>query len=452
MHKQSEANLAAANSNLNLAIAAVDQFCSKVSEDLRLKEQDLRPLRKELLTSAVEFQKQLVELRNKSGAARIDLARSHAMLGRLSMEIDSVDQAIASFRLAIDEYRKLATDLSNTSSDRLARKSCDFELARCCYLLAQLLGRSNKAAEGKEAANMAIETLQRSQQSEPESALILSTLAHARIVQSQLALDTQQFEDAEAFSKMAIASWTKLTQEQPNDHETLLNLAKAQSKLGSVLFHRKISRWREAEALLLQSLLVSGGLTIAISPLPLINYTWPKRCARWGQICKVTQRGDEAVKYMSEAVDTVDGARLKQPSVRSHVIQLASLYNELSVVHALNGRPAEERRCLEVAVELLDSLQCDTDVEMTLAVATNLLGKSWLNDGKLPNAEPLLDRAIGLGGESPGAFTRRSAPGYGLSCHAGRSCQLVPPTGEICRGAQRLRSGCRGGNAGDACP
>ncbi|MEQ1829806.1 MAG: serine/threonine-protein kinase, partial [Pirellula sp.] len=84
LHHQSELNLKDSNRNLDLAINAVDKFCTQVSEDLRLKEQDLRPLRKELLSTAVDFQKQLVDLRKRTGEARIELAKAHFRLGELS--------------------------------------------------------------------------------------------------------------------------------------------------------------------------------------------------------------------------------------------------------------------------------------------------------------------------------------------------------------------------------
>ncbi len=396
LHQQSQVNLAAANKHLELAITAVDQFCSKVSEDLRLKEQDLRPLRKELLASAVEFQKQLVELRHRSGVARIDLAQAHARLGRLSMEIDSVDEAIASFRLAIGEYQTLAKDLSKTNLQRLDRAYCDVELARCYYHLGQLLGRSSKAPEGKVAATQAMEILERLVQSEPRSSEVRSTLAEVRVLQWNLANATQQFEEAEAFARAAIEDWDKLAKEHPHDQEWLLSLASAQSRLGTGLFHRSLSRSREAEALLLKSLEVfrqasDGTLTRSSHQLQLAE-----TLRALGQICKATRRKDDAIRYMTDAIDTVDRVRLKQPSVRSHAIQLAGLYNDLSVVHALNGQPIEECHSLEMAIGLLDSLRFDVDMELTMAVATSLLGKHQLNNGNLTKAEPLLGRAIEL--------------------------------------------------------
>ncbi len=396
LHKQSQANLAAANSNLDIAISAVDQFCSKVSEDLRLKEQDLRPLRKELLMSAVEFQKQLVELRNKSGAARVDLARAHSMLGRLSMEIDSVDQAISSFRLAIAEYRTLANDLSATPSDPSERATCEFELAKCYYPLGRLLGRSHETAEGKIAAKNAVEILERLLQSEPKSASVRSTLASVHLLQSTLAKETQQFEEAEALAKKAIEGWAKLAKEEPSDQQTSFSLANAQAELGTVVFYRSLSRWREAEALLLESLRVLRQSSDSQLDTHSQQLQLAEALRTLGQICKVTRHNDKAIKYMSEAVETVDRIRLKNPSVRSHVIHLAGLYADLSVVHALDGNPADECRNLEMAVELLDSLRCDVDMELTLALATSQLGKCFLNDDNFSKAEPLLDRAIGL--------------------------------------------------------
>lgn len=93
LHMQSQSNLADAQDNLKLAIEAVDKFCTRVSDDLRMTKQDLRPLRRELLSTAVDFHQQLLERRGKSGMAKLDLARAHGRLAELSTEIDTPVQA-----------------------------------------------------------------------------------------------------------------------------------------------------------------------------------------------------------------------------------------------------------------------------------------------------------------------------------------------------------------------
>jgi serine/threonine protein kinase len=399
LHEQSQANLKAANSNLNLAVSAVDQFCTKVSEDLRLKEQDLRPLRMELLSSAVEFQRQLVDLRNRSGAARIDLARAHAKLGGLTMEIDSPDQAIASYRLAIEEYRDLAAvDLAEQQSNHLEQENCNYELARCYYNLGLLLGRSREPAQGKLAAVESVAILEPllQQQSGPMSYPTRTTLANVRILQSELAKDSQQFDESDAFLQMAIDEWEMLAKERPNDQETLCNLACSVSHRGAGLFQRSLSRWREAEVLLLKASKILRRGRDQQFATPQFDVRLAETLRTLGQICKSTGRSDEAISYMSEAIATLETVRLKESSVRSHVIQLGSIHTDLSMVYSLDGNPAAQRASLETAIELMAPLAGELDVELNLAVATGQLGRLLFKEEDLARSEILLDRAIGL--------------------------------------------------------
>lgn len=389
LHEQSQANLQAANSNLSLAISAVDQFCTKVSEDLRLKEQDLRPLRKELLSSAVDFHQQLVDLRSCSGAARIDLARSHVQLGKLLMEIESVEQAIASFRQAIEEYQAL-------TGDPRTKQTTDLELADCFYNLAVILGRSSELTDAKLAADQAVEILLRLLEADPDWHRARSKLANVRTIQSTLALESKQFDQSEVFSRMAIDELGWLAKEMPDDPIILTNWAFAQSQLGSGMFHRKLSNWREAESLLLEALeKLKRALTLDRDST-YHDLRLAETLRDLGAICKVTGRNDEAVRYFTEGGEILDSLQQKEPTVRSHVIQLASMHIDLSRVHELNNHPADSRTCLETAIDLLEPLAGSLDAELSLAIANGRLGGLLSSEGELDEAEVKLNRAIDM--------------------------------------------------------
>ena len=124
MRKEAQANLVDANRNLELAVSAVDQFGTRVAEDLRLKQHDLRPLRSELLKTAVEFQQQLLELRADTEFAKIDLARAWQRLGVLTSEIDAPDRAVTCYQKATDQFDEVLEQGGRN-------KDIEFELAVC---------------------------------------------------------------------------------------------------------------------------------------------------------------------------------------------------------------------------------------------------------------------------------------------------------------------------------
>ena len=386
LHKQSHSNLKAANSNLDLAISSVDQFCTKVSEDLRLKEQDLRPLRKELLSSAVDFHQQLVDLRSKSGAARIDLARSYAKLGKLLMEIESIEQAVASFRQAIEEYRAL-------TGDPETKQTTDLELADCFYFLGASLFQSRELIEGKLALEQAVEIFLQLLEANPALHQARTKLASVRTVQSNLAKESQQYDESEAFARMAIDELGLLAKELPDDPIILSTWAYAQKYLAEGILSRKLSRWREAESILLEAKTIAQRAS-SLDPSATTHYG--RILFVLGTICKITGRFDEAIRYMSESIEIARAIQLKEPSVRSHAVYLSIIYTDLSHVHSLNDDSEGQRKNLEAALALLEPLIDDQRAQLNLARVYGSLGRLELADGNLSGSEILLERGIEL--------------------------------------------------------
>jgi len=89
--------------NFNLALKAVDDYLTSVSENTLFKLQDsvdIRRLRQELLNSALMYYKDFVKQRSQDPLLRRQLARAYFRVGQITREVESPNQAIEAYRQA----------------------------------------------------------------------------------------------------------------------------------------------------------------------------------------------------------------------------------------------------------------------------------------------------------------------------------------------------------------
>jgi tetratricopeptide (TPR) repeat protein len=132
----------------------VEEYCTKVREDPRLKEQDLEPLRKELLQSAVQFHQLFVEQHRDDPALRSDLGRAYTDLGELLGEVDSLSRGIDYCRQSAAVYDQLIGEHPDDSSSAI-------QLARSLSSLGKFLNQSAQPMEAKVVLYRALEVLDR---------------------------------------------------------------------------------------------------------------------------------------------------------------------------------------------------------------------------------------------------------------------------------------------------
>jgi eukaryotic-like serine/threonine-protein kinase len=100
-----------AETNFNMALKAVEDYLTSVSENTLLKQQDsvdIRGLRQELLNTALKYYKNFVDQRNKDPNLRQQLANAYFRVGEITQEIDSRVEAIEAFHSAQIIWEALA--------------------------------------------------------------------------------------------------------------------------------------------------------------------------------------------------------------------------------------------------------------------------------------------------------------------------------------------------------
>ena len=91
--------------NFNMALKAVEDYLTSVSENTLLKQQDsvdIRSLRQELLNTALKYYKSFVNQRNDDPKLRQQLANAYFRVGEITQEIDSRDRGDRGVSLGAD--------------------------------------------------------------------------------------------------------------------------------------------------------------------------------------------------------------------------------------------------------------------------------------------------------------------------------------------------------------
>src|SRR5262249_31681379 len=93
--------------NFQMARDAVEEYCTKVTKDPRLKEQDLHGLRQELLRSAARFHQQFVTQHAGDPGRRADLGKAYHLLAGLTAQIEDARKAIPIEEQALAVFEEL---------------------------------------------------------------------------------------------------------------------------------------------------------------------------------------------------------------------------------------------------------------------------------------------------------------------------------------------------------
>ena len=122
---------ALAQTNFRMANQAVRDYLTSVSQNTLLKQQDsvdLRDLRRELLTSALDYYKDFVRQRGGDPQPRRELAEAHYHLGEIAGEIGTISESIAAFEAARSVWGELQASAPDDPSIRAHLAECQLAI------------------------------------------------------------------------------------------------------------------------------------------------------------------------------------------------------------------------------------------------------------------------------------------------------------------------------------
>jgi tetratricopeptide (TPR) repeat protein len=329
-------NLAEAEANFELALEAVDQFCTRVSEDRRLQEHDLRRLRRQLLQTAVDFHHRFVEKHRDDDRLRAGLARAYFRLGRLTAEIDAKPKARAFYKEALSRFDLLAGQYPGEAAYR-------HELAECHENIALLDEGSGQVREAEVALRKAEDLARGLVQDHPDRPIYLRQLAEVHAGLGGLYRRHSRVAEAEAPLQEALAGAEALARRHPEVAAYRLDLARRQQNLGQLYQYSLIRRWREAipryqAARDLLAALRAGDPDSADYRASLASLLRDQ-----GKLHFLNNRWEEAAATFREGIAVLQGLTRDHASVTGYQALLAQIEEDLSLTCAFSGRLAEAK-------------------------------------------------------------------------------------------------------------
>jgi serine/threonine-protein kinase len=412
-----------ARKNFRLALDTVDEYCTKVGQDVRLKERDLSGLREQLLGTAVSFYQKFIDERGVDPELRAELGRAYGRLAMLNRDMDDHDKGLELARKAIGVFEGLVQGDSKSPEYRseLASSYADLGL---CYV-----GRANLEASveaGRQSLDVWVQ-LVKEYPGEPKYAL---GQARAGGILGESVRLQGKLAEAERYIQDAIDLLERLRKETPGDdmvcrylaadYRNLANTYRIgrKTKLGIPAAQQAEKLWVElAEsnpkdpyyrkhqgitlhilALLYEDLhdFESAGQTfaraIAIHKDLAVNYPGlstyqddlSKIHANMGEYLERTGRSEEAIEEMRLAVAICEKLAARYPKAPFYQALMASTLSSLAALYRKAGKEANMADALRQAMPYLDKFECKIPlaIQTHIVLATNLGALLDLRDRK----------------------------------------------------------------------
>ncbi len=305
---------AEALAKFQLAREAADNYATRVSEDFRLHQADLRPLRKDLLETVVPFYEKLIQGHSDDAEVEAERGMAYLRLGMITAEIDDrrkaaelLEKAVAIFEGLGESHpdaagyqkdlARASSELGYTYSSRSLPDKAEPALLRAAEIQERLVLGASHDRDNRERLGVTRYRLG-----------ILYALSHRRA-------------EAEVAFQRAEAVQGELAREEPNDPELQRRLAATHFSRGSLA--KEAGDWAAAEKLLsaardrLKPLMarqpVSGAADGNLA-----------RCLNnLGEVYNGTNRPDKALECLTGALPLYEKRAHANPSVPDFQYELA---------------------------------------------------------------------------------------------------------------------------------
>jgi tetratricopeptide (TPR) repeat protein len=382
---RAEANFRKARSRFDLARDAIERFYTGASEDVLLKEPQLKPLREKLLGSALEFYKRLqASLEAESGEAPgAELAAAYERVGEVTGEIGSPITALDSLQRARAIRQRLAEEQPGSAEAQEA-------LARVLARQSGFLSEVGRAAEALEALQPARAIRQRLADAHPGVARHRIDLARTdgRLAHL-LHINLNRVPEALQAVERAVAAYAGLVRRDPTDTAAARGLGEARLIQGGIWL--EVARTAEA--------LDALGAAVAIYD-ELVRRHPEDLASRQELGHALTDRAtaeaflnrlDDAERFFRSALATSEALVRDQPNVSRYQFDLGKAHHSLAWLYARTNRKPAALEEYRKALQVLDRLAHD---HPSVPVYVAMQGMALSNLGDALRALGRLDEAL----------------------------------------------------------
>jgi eukaryotic-like serine/threonine-protein kinase len=383
---------AQAEANFRLARKAVDDFALKVSKDRRLRSSH-RPLRKELLETAVRFYEQFVEYRSDDPTVRAELADAFRLLGEMEREIDDPDKAIACYSKARDLFADLDREDPDNAGYLTGIAGCEYSLGllysesgrtgeferscgRAISLQSQLVARfptdprysvdlarshthlgsvyqgTGKSAPAEVELREALRILEPFRTERPADERVAIILASTHNYLGLLYTPGKKWAEAMREYRLALDLQRLLAERNPDDEDYQSHQSATRNNLG--LVHYQMRQYANAEREFEAAALINRGLAAKLPEVAQYHRFLAANHSNLGNVCRDTKRPDQAIAHYEQANVVLRQLIAKQPNVPGYAIEVASNVSCVGQVLKNEGKTAEALERFDEAIRILD--------------------------------------------------------------------------------------------------
>ncbi len=391
---KAERNLRQAMANLTMAIDAVDQFCTNVSDDERLQQHDLRTLRGQLLRMALEYNKRFVEQQQYAPHASRSLAAAYVRIGRLSNEIEGPTVAERYFRDAVAIFR--GSHLQDPDDREIA-----LEFGNSLLELGTVLRQPDRLEEAKQylrEAGRAVDW--------PGSDLNDRITREGQFLRASVAIQLGHVYKAlgrnaasEKCQRSAIQHLEALVTRDPKSARFRESLYRAYEGLGFVLRYGDIRRWEEARDAFRHALTISDALLKTDSKSLRYRLIKVQILRQIADIQKLARQTVDAQEQLQQAASIMEDIVLEHGSVISYRDTLAQIYDSIATTtddtqHDMSPAIKAARNSVAGYRRLLGQLPNDARIAMMLGRAQTTLGSLLARSGSVEQGREQIEAGM----------------------------------------------------------
>ncbi len=379
LRQVAEGEKADARAKLTLAQEATEQYATRVSDDLQLREEDLRPLRKQLLADVAPFYEKLVEGHSDDPQLQIARARAYVRLAKLTSEIDDNEKALAFH----DKARAILEELlQRHPQESLAQKT----LAESSLALGELHSAASRAPQAEASFTKAIDLFQQLRTTDPEDAVHDRDIARAHSLLGFHYGKARQEDRADGELREAVRILDEQVRANRGGDQSWQALAESYNRLGA--HHIDTREWAAAESALVK----------ALALFEEFNKEWSDNVAlrtgledEWAgalrNLCMIyleTERAPKAEPHLEKLIALRERIAQRHLTVTHYQSELAKAYNTLGTLHLKAGRPVQAEPYFAKAIPIHERL---TKLHRKATIFAQELAGFYLNRGSALDAD-----------------------------------------------------------------
>ena len=371
-----------------MARQAVDDYSLKVSRDKRLLENN-RPLRKELLETAVPFYEKLVA-QAKDAGMQAELGRAFQQLGFVTAEVGDTAKAIAAYEAALHIFTSLST--ANPEVPDLPDRLCEIHNGLGRAYLFQDAGQAEMHLQ--EAIRLGERLV--AEHPDPDQARRYLGQSYSGLASLYRRMGkTEEAEDLLQKDARIVKHWVG---QFPDDSTYQRMLSSIQNNLGNL--YQSVGKTAAAEEALREAVVLAE---LLVKRSPESSELCSELAGRYysiGVLYRAVQKPAKAEEAYQQALDHEKVLVEKYPEVTQYQVALAITYHALGNIHLDNQKLAEAAAAYEAALNLRRKLvnRYPEEAGPRDNLARSLLGFGFLHQvtGEVAKAEEAYREALAI--------------------------------------------------------